>query len=191
MIKFTFGDTLLNGLRTLLTDEGVEKALESAIEFYNWYVEKEGKAPSGFYCSFAGDEPKDFKDGTSYYDAKFIYKVMPYSFTFAVDVEDLVFEESPKKVEFDTPYTIDEFFCKDLEGAKGASVIVMFKDECYSEYFHHPDIMIGQICCDSDGYYYVRIYGTGDYNYNIYKDEVHQGCKIMIPSRRTFFTDEE
>lgn len=54
MIKFTFGENLLNGLRPLLTDEGIEKAIESALEHYNWYTEKYGKAPNGFYCSFTG-----------------------------------------------------------------------------------------------------------------------------------------
>lgn len=40
MIKFTFGHRIREGLGLLLTEEGLEKALESVIETYNWHLER-------------------------------------------------------------------------------------------------------------------------------------------------------
>lgn len=184
MIKFTFGRKLLEGLGGLLTEEGLEKALESAIETYNWHVEKEGRAPSDFYCSVSGANPSYFRDNTAFYDAKFIYEVMPYSFTFSVKCEDLIFEDA-EGVEYDKPYRLEEFFSKDLSGVEGACVLVMFDpvDES-AECFCRPDLMIGQILpdwSDRDNKYFIRVFGS--YEYDIYEDEVHEGCRIMLPSR--------
>jgi hypothetical protein len=184
MIKFTFGHRLREGLGLFLTEEGLEKALESAIEAYNWYIEKYGKAPIDFYCSFSGGNQSYFKSNTAFYDAKFIYEVMPYSFAFNVNVEDLIFEDK-EGVEYDKPYKIGEFFSKDLSGVEGACVLVMFDsvDES-AEFFCRPDLMIGQIlsdCSDRDNKYFIRVFGS--YEYDIYEDEVHEGCRIMLPSR--------
>lgn len=191
MTKFTFGPKLREGLGLLLTDEGLEKALESAIEYYNWYIEKEGKEPRGFYCSISGDK-RHFKSNTAYYDARFIYEVMPYSFTFDVNVEDLIFEDA-EVVEYDKPYSIGEFLSKDLSGVSGACVLVMFNpDDESTECFCRPDLMIGQILfdlSDSDNKYFIRVFGY--YKYDIYKDEVHEGCRIMLPSRRNLLKEHE
>lgn len=191
MTKFTFGPKLREGLGLLLTDEGLEKALESAIEHYNWYIEKEGKEPRGFYCSISGDK-RHFKSNTAYYDARFIYEVMPYSFTFDVNVEDLIFEDS-EVVEYDKPYSIEEFLSKDLSGVGGSCVLVMFDpmDES-TECFCRPDLMIGQILpdwSDRDNKYFIRVFGS--YEYDIYEDEVHEGCRIMLPSRRNLLKGHE
>lgn len=192
MTKFTFGPKLREGLGLLLTDEGLEKALESAIEHYNWYIEKEGKEPRGFYCSISGDK-RHFKSNTAYYDARFIYEVMPYSFTFDVNVEDLIFEDA-EVVEYDKPYSIGEFLSKDLSGVGGACVLVMFDpdDDESTECFCRPDLMIGQILFDwsgSDNKYFIRVFGS--YEYDIYEDEVHEGCRVMLPSRRNLLKEHE
>jgi hypothetical protein len=191
MTKFTFGPKLREGLGLLLTDEGLEKALESAIEHYNWYIEKEGKEPRGFYCSISGDK-RHFKSNTAYYDARFIYEVMPYSFTFDVNVEDLIFEDS-EVVEYDKPYSIEEFLSKDLSGVGGACVLVMFDPDGQSaECFCRPDLMIGQILfdwSDSENKYFIRVFGS--YEYDIYEDEVHEGCRVMLPSRRNLLKEHE
>lgn len=185
MIKFTFGHKIREGLGLLLTEEGLEKALESAIETYNWYIEKDGKAPSGFYCSFSGGNQSYFKSNTAFYDAKFIYEVVPYSFTFNVNVEDLIFEDK-EGVEYDKPYRLEEFFSKDLSDVEGACVIVMFDpvDES-TECFFRPDLMIGQILpdwSDSDNKYFIRVNGHS-YVYDIHSDEFSEECKVMLPSR--------
>lgn len=192
MIKFTFGHRLREGLGLILTDEGLEKALESAIEAYNWHIEKEGKAPSDFYCSFAGNDKKDFKSNTFFYDAKFLYGVMPYSFTFYVDVKDLIFEDK-EGVEYDKPYSLEEFFNKDLSGVEGACVLVMFKDSSHaeaSECFCRPDLLVGQILNYQDGDYFIRV--NGHYNdYDIHSNEFSEACKVMLPSRSNLLKGHE
>lgn len=182
MIKFTFGRKLLEGLGGLLTEEGLEKALESAIETYNWQIEKYGKAPTDFYCSFAGGDKKDFKNTTTFYDAKFIYGVMPYSFTFYVKDKDLIFEDA-EGVEYDKPYRLEEFFSKDLSGVEGACVLVMFKgDYEASECFCRPDLLVGQILSCQDDDYFIRVNGHSSV-YDIYNNEFSEDCKVMLPSR--------
>lgn len=182
MIKFTFGTKLREGLGGLLTEEGIEKALESAIEHYNWHLEKYGEAPIDFYCSFAGSDKKDFKNTTAFYDAKFIYGVMPYSFTFYVNVEDLIFEDKGC-VEYDKPYGLEEFFSKDLSGVEGACVLVMFMgDYEASECFCRPDLLVGQILSCQDDDYFIRVNGHVSV-YDIHSDEFCEECKVMLPSR--------
>lgn len=182
MIKFTFGHKILEGLGLLLTEEGLEKALESAIEHYNWHLEKYGKAPTDFYCSFAGSDKKDFKNTTAFYDAKFIYGVMPYSFTFYVKDKDLIFEDK-EGVEYDKPYRLEEFFSKDLSGVEGACVLVMFKgDYEASECFCRPDLLVGQILSCQDDAYFIRVNGHSSV-YDIYSNEFSEECKVMLPSR--------
>lgn len=189
MTKFTFGHKLREGLGLLLTDEGLEKALESAIEHYNWYLEKEGKAPSGFYCSISGDK-RHFKSNTAYYDARFIYEVMPYSFTFNVNVEDLIFEDK-EGVEYDKPYRIEEFFSKDLSGVEGACVLVMFKgDYEASECFCRPDLLVGQILSYQDDDYFIRVNGHSSV-YDIHSNEFSEECKVMLPSRSNLLKEHE
>lgn len=189
MTKFTFGHKLREGLGLLLTDEGLEKALESAIEHYDWYIAKDGKAPSGFYCSVSGDK-RYFKSNTSYYDAKFIYEVMPYSFTFNVNVEDLIFEDK-EGVEYDKPYRIEEFFSKDLSGVEGACVLVMFKGDFEaSECFFRPDLMVGQILSHQDDDYFIRVNGH-NYVYDIHSNEFSEACKVMLPSRSNLLKEHE
>lgn len=182
MIKFTFGSNLRNGLGLLLTDEGLEKALNAAIEHYNWYVEKEGRAPSDFYCSVSGANPSYFRANTAFYDAKFIYEVMPYSFTFSVKCEDLIFEDK-EGVEYDKPYRLEEFFSKDLSGVEGACVLVMFKgDYEASECFCRPDLLVGQILSCQDDDYFIRVNGHSSV-YDIHSNEFSDGCRVMLPSR--------
>lgn len=189
MTKFTFGSNLRDGLGLLLTDEGLEKALESAIEHYNWYIEKEGKAPSGFYCSVSGDK-RYFKNNTAFYDAKFIYEVMPYSFTFNVNVEDLIFEDK-EGVEYDKPYGLEEFFSKDLSGVEGACVLVMFKgDYEASECFCRPDLLVGQILSYQTDDYFIRVNGHSCV-YDIHSNEFSEECKIMLPSRSNLLKEHE
>lgn len=190
MIKFTFGRRILEGLGLLLTEEGLEKALESAIEHYNWHLEKYGKAPTDFYCSFAGSDKKDFKNTTAFYDAKFIYGVMPYSFTFYVKDKDLIFEDK-EGVEYDKPYRLEEFFSKDLSGVEGACVLVMFKgDYEASECFCRPDLLVGQILsCQDDGYF-IRVNGHSSV-YDIYSNEFSEDCKVMLPSRSNLLKERE
>lgn len=189
MTKFTFGHKLREGLGLLLTDEGLEKALESAIEHYNWYLEKEGKAPSGFYCSISGDK-RHFKSNTSYYDARFIYEVMPYSFTFDVNVEDLIFEDK-EGVEYDKPYRLEEFFNKDLSGVEGACVLVMFKGDFEaSECFCRPDLLVGQILSHQDDDYFIRVNGHSCV-YDIHSNEFSEECKVMLPSRSNLLKEHE
>lgn len=190
MIKFTFGDNLRNGLGLLLTEEGLEKALESAIEHYNWHLEKYGKAPTDFYCSFAGSDKKDFKNTTAFYDAKFIYGVMPYSFTFYVKDKDLIFEDK-EGVEYDKPYRLEEFFSKDLSGVEGACVLVMFKgDYEASECFCRPDLLVGQILSCQDDAYFIRVNGHSSV-YDIYSNEFSEECKVMLPSRSNLLKENE
>ena len=190
MIKFTFGRNLREGLGPLLTDEGLEKALESAIETYNWHLEKYGKAPIDFYCSFAGCDKKDFKNTTAFYDAKFIYGVMPYSFTFYVKCEDLLFEDK-EGVEYDKTYSLEKFFSKDLSGVEGACVLVMFAgDYEASECFCRPDLLIGQIMSHKDDDYFIRVNGYTSY-YDIHSDEFSEECKVMLPSRSSLFNVPE
>lgn len=189
MTKFTFGSKLREGLGLLLTDEGLEKALESAIEHYNWYLEKEGKAPSGFYCSISGDK-RYFKSNTAYYDARFIYEVIPYSFTFDVDVKDLIFEDK-EGVEYDKPYRLEEFFSKDLSGVEGACVLVMFKgDYEASECFCRPDLLVGQILSYQDDDYFIRVNGHSCV-YDIHSNEFSEECKVMLPSRSNLLKEHE
>lgn len=189
MTKFTFGHKLREGLGLLLTDEGLEKALESAIEHYNWYLEKEGKAPSGFYCSISGDK-RHFKSNTAYYYARFIYEVMPYSFTFDVNVEDLIFEDK-EGVEYDKPYRLEEFFSKDLSGVEGACVLVMFKGDCEaSECFCRPDLLVGQILSCQDDDYFIRVNGHSSV-YDIHSNEFSGECKVMLPSRSNLLKEHE
>lgn len=189
MIKFTFGHKLREGLGLLLTDEGLEKALESAIETYNWYTEKDGKAPSGFYCSLSGDK-RHFKSNTAFYDAKFIYEVMPYSFTFNVNVEDLIFEDK-EGVEYDKPYRIEEFFSKDLSGVEGACVLVMFKGDFEAlECFCRPDLLVGQILSYKDDDYFIRVNGHSCV-YDIHSNEFSEECKVMLPSRSNLLKEHE
>lgn len=190
MIKFTFGHKLREGLGLLLTDEGLEKALESAIEAYNWRIEKEGKAPSDFYCSFAGNDKKDFKSNTFFYDSKFIYGVMPYSFTFYVKDKDLIFEDK-EGVEYDKPYRLEEFFSKDLSGVEGACVLVMFKGDFEaSECFCRPDLLVGQILSNQGGDYFIRVNGH-HYEYDIHSDELSEECKVMLPSRSNLLKEHK
>lgn len=190
MIKFTFGTKLREGLGGLLTEEGIEKALESAIEHYNWHIEKYGKAPTDFYCSFAGSDKTDFKNTTAFYDAKFIYGVMPYSFTFYVNVEDLIFEDKGC-VEYDKPYELEEFFSKDLSGVEGACVLVMFMgDYGASECFCRPDLLVGQILSYQDDDYFIRVNGHVSI-YDIHSDEVSEECKVMLPSRSNLLKEHE
>lgn len=192
MIKFTFGRKILEGLGLLLTEEGLERALESAIEHYNWHLEKYGKAPTDFYCSFAGSDKKDFKNTTAFYDAKFIYGVMPYSFTFYVKREDLIFEDKGG-VEYDKPYRLEEFFSKDLSGVEGACVLVMFKDSAHaeaSECFCRPDLLIGQILSCQDDDYFIRVNGHSSV-YDIYSNEFSEDCKVMLPSRSNLLKERE
>ena len=190
MIKFTFGNNLRNGLGLLLTDEGLEKALESAIETYNWYIEKDGKAPSGFYCSFSGGNQSYFKSNTAFYDAKFIYEVMPYSFTFNVNVKDLIFEDK-EGVEYDKPYRLEEFISKDLSDVVGACVLVMFKGDFEaSECFCRPDLLVGQILSYQDDDYFIRVNGHSCV-YDIHSDEVSEECKVMLPSRSNLLKEHE
>lgn len=190
MIKFTFGHKIREGLGLLLTEEGLEKALESAIETYNWHIEKYGKAPIDFYCSFAGCDKKDFKNTTAFYDAKFIYGVMPYSFTFYVKDKDLIFEDE-EGVEYDKPYSIDEFLSKDLSGVEGACVLVMFKGDFEaSECFCRPDLLVGQILsCQGDDYF-IRVNGHSCV-YDIHSDEFSEECKVMLPSRSNLLKEHE
>lgn len=190
MIKFTFGRKILEGLGLLLTEEGLEKALESAIEHYNWHIEKYGKAPTDFYCSFAGSDKKDFKNTTAFYDAKFIYGVMPYSFTFYVKDKDLIFEDK-EGVEYDKPYRLEEFFSKDLSGVEGACVLVMFKgDYEASECFCRPDLLVGQILSCQDDDYFIRVNGHSCV-YDIHSDEFSEECKVMLPSRSNLLKEHE
>lgn len=190
MIKFTFGHKILEGLGLLLTEEGLEKALESAIEHYNWHLEKYGKAPTDFYCSFAGSDKKDFKNTTAFYDAKFIYGVMPYSFTFYVKDKDLIFEDK-EGVEYDKPYRLEEFFSKDLSGVEGACVLVMFKgDYEASECFCRPDLLVGQILSCQDDDYFIRVNGHSCV-YDIHSDEFSEECKVMLPSRSNLLKEHE
>lgn len=190
MIKFTFGSNLRNGLGLLLTDEGLEKALNAAIEHYNWYVEKEGRAPSDFYCSVSGANPSYFRANTAFYDAKFIYEVMPYSFTFSVKCEDLIFEDA-EGVEYDKPYRLEEFFSKDLSGVEGACVLVMFKgDYEASECFCRPDLLVGQILSCKDDDYFIRVNGHSSV-YDIYSNEFSEDCKVMLPSRSNLLKEHE
>lgn len=190
MIKFTFGCKILEGLGLLLTEEGLEKALESAIEHYNWHLEKYGKAPTDFYCSFAGSDKKDFKNTTAFYDAKFIYGVMPYSFTFYVKDKDLIFEDA-EGVEYDKPYRLEEFFSKDLSGVEGACVLVMFKgDYEASECFCRPDLLVGQILSCQDDDYFIRVNGHSCV-YDIHSDEFSEECKVMLPSRSNLLKEHE
>lgn len=190
MIKFTFGHKIREGLGLLLTEEGLEKALESAIEHYNWHLEKYGKAPSDFYCSFSGSDKKDFKNTTAFYDAKFIYGVMPYSFTFYVKDKDLIFEV-PEGVEYDKTYSLEKFFSKDLSGVEGASVLVMFEgDYEASECFCRPDLLIGQVMSHQGGDYFIRVHGYSQ-EYDIHSDEVSNDCKVMLPSRSNLFNVPE
>lgn len=190
MIKFTFGRKLREGLGLLLTEEGLEKALESAIETYNRYIEKDGKAPSGFYCTLSGGNQSYFKSNTAFYDAKFIYDVMPYSFTFNVNVDDLIFEDK-EGVEYDKPYRLEEFFSKDLSGVEGACVLVMFEGDCEaSECFCRPDLLVGQILSNKDDDYFIRVNGH-HYEYDIHSDEVSEECKVMLPSRSSLFNVPE
>lgn len=190
MIKFTFGHKILEGLGLLLTEEGLEKALESAIEHYNWHLEKYGKAPTDFYCSFAGSDKKDFKNTTAFYDAKFIYGVMPYSFTFYVKDKDLIFEDK-EGVEYDKPYRLEEFFSKDLSGVEGACVLVMFKgDYEASECFCRPDLLVGQILSCQDDAYFIRVNGHSCV-YDIHSDEFSEECKVMLPSRSNLLKENE
>lgn len=190
MIKFTFGHRLREGLGLLLTEEGLEKALESAIETYNWHIEKYGKAPIDFYCSFAGCDKKDFKSNTFFYDAKFIYGVMPYSFTFYVKDKDLIFEDK-EGVEYDKPYMLEEFFGKDLSGVEGACVLVMFKGDFEaSECFCRPDLLVGQILSNKGGDYFIRVNGH-HYEYDIHSDELSEECKVMLPSRSNLLKEHE
>lgn len=190
MIKFTFGHKIREGLGLLLTEEGLEKALESAIEHYNWHLEKYGKAPTDFYCSFAGSDKKDFKNTTAFYDAKFIYGVMPYSFTFYVKDKDLIFEDK-EGVEYDKPYRLEEFFSKDLSGVEGACVLVMFKgDYEASECFCRPDLLVGQILSCQDDDYFIRVNGHSSV-YDIYSNEFSEDCKVMLPSRSNLLKERE
>lgn len=190
MTKFTFGHKLREGLGLLLTDEGLEKALESAIETYNWYIEKDLKAPSAFYCSLDGVDKKYFKNTTAFYDAKFIYEVMPYSFTFNVNVEDLIFE-GKEGVEYDKPYRLEEFFSKDLSGVEGACVLVMFKgDSEASECFCRPDLLVGQILSHQDDDYFIRVNGHSCV-YDIHSNEFSDECRIMLPSRSNLLKEHE
>lgn len=190
MIKFTFGHKIREGLGLLLTEEGLEKALESAIEAYNWHIEKYGKAPIDFYCSFAGNDKKDFKNTTAFYDAKFIYGVMPYSFTFYVKDEDLIFEDK-EGVEYDKPYRLEEFFSKDLSGVEGACVLVMFKgDYEASEFFCRPDLLVGQILSYQDDDYFIRVNGHSGV-YDIHSDEFSEECEVMLPSRSNLLKEHE
>lgn len=192
MIKFTFGRKIREGLGLLLTEEGLEKALESAIETYNWYIEKDGKAPSGFYCILSGGKQSYFNNTTAFYDAKFIYEVMPYSFTFNVNVEDLIFEDK-EGVEYDKPYRLEEFFSKDLSGVEGACVLVMFKDSAHaeaSECFCRPDLLVGQILSHKDDDYFIRVNGHS-YVYDIHSDEFSEECKVMLPSRSNLLKEHE
>lgn len=190
MVKFTFGRKLLEGLGGLLTEEGLEKALEAAIEHYNWHIEKYGKAPTDFYCSFAGSDKKDFKNTTAFYDAKFIYGVMPYSFTFSVKDKDLIFEDK-EGVEYDKPYRLEEFFSKDLSGVEGACVLVMFKgDYEASECFCRPDLLVGQILSCQDDDYFIRVNGHSGV-YDIYSNEFSEDCKVMLPSRSNLLKERE
>lgn len=189
MIKFTFGHKIREGLGLLLTDEGLEKALESAIETYNWHIEKYGKAPIDFYCSVSGDK-RYFKNTTAFYDAKFIYEVMPYSFTFNVNVEDLIFEDA-EGVEYDKPYRLEEFFSKDLSGVEGACVLVMFKgDYEASECFCRPDLLVGQILSCQDDDYFIRVNGHSSV-YDIHSNEFSEECKVMLPSRSNLLKEHE
>lgn len=190
MIKFTFGRKIIEGLGGLLTEEGLEKALESAIETYNWRIEKDGKAPRSFYCSFSGGNQRYFKSNTAFYDAKFIYEVMPYSFTFNVNAEDLIFEDK-EGVEYDKPYRLEEFFSKDLSGVEGACVLVMFKgDYEASECFCRPDLLVGQILsCQGDDYF-IRVNGHSSV-YDIYSNEFSEDCKVMLPSRSNLLKEHE
>lgn len=189
MTKFTFGHKLREGLGLLLTDEGLEKALESAIEHYDWYIEKDGKAPSGFYCSVSGDK-RYFKNTTAFYDAMFIYEVMPYSFTFNVNVEDLIFEDK-EGVEYDKPYRLEEFFSKDLSGVDGACVLVMFKGDFEaSECFFRPDLLVGQILSHQDDDYFIRVNGHSCV-YDIHSNEFSEECKVMLPSRSNLLKEHE
>lgn len=192
MIKFTFGRKIREGLGLLLTDEGLEKALESAIEHYNWHIEKYGKTPIEFYCTVSGDNQSYFKSNTTFYDAKFIYEVMPYSFTFNVNVEDLIFEDK-EGVEYDKPYRLEEFFNKDLSGVEGACVLVMFKDSSHaeaSECFCRPDLLVGQILKYQDDDYLIRV--NGHYNdYDIHSNEFSEDCKVMLPSRSNLLKEHE
>ena len=191
MSKFTFGSKLREGLGLILTDEGLEKALESAIEHYNWYIEKEGKEPSGFYCSISGDK-RNFKSNTAYYDARFIYGVMPYSFTFDVNVKDLIFE-GKEGVEYDKPYRLEEFFNKDLSGVEGACVLVMFKDSAHaeaSECFCRPDLLVGQIMSYQDDDYFIRVNGHSCV-YDIHSNEFSEECKVMLPSHSNLLKEHE
>lgn len=190
MIKFTFGSKIREGLGSLLTEEGLEKALEAAIEHYNWHLEKYGKAPIDFYCSFSGSDKKDFKNTTAFYDAKFIYGVMPYSFTFYVKDKDLIFEDK-EGVEYDKPYRLEEFFSKDLSGVEGACVLVMFKgDYEASECFCRPDLLVGQILSCQDDDYFIRVNGHSSV-YDIYSNEFSEDCKVMLPSRSNLLKERE
>lgn len=189
MIKFTFGHKIREGLGLLLTEEGLEKALESAIEHYNWHLEKYGKAPIEFYCSLSGDK-RHFKSNTAFYDAKFIYEVMPYSFTFNVNAEDLIFEDK-EGVEYDKPYRLEEFFSKDLSGVEGACVLVMFKGDLEaSECFCRPDLLVGQIMSYQEDDYFIRVNGHSCV-YDIHSDELSEACKVMLPSRSNLLKEHE
>lgn len=190
MIKFTFGSKIREGLGSLLTEEGLEKALEAAIEHYNWHLEKYGKAPIDFYCSFAGSDKKDFRNTTAFYDAKFIYEVMPYSFTFYVKDKDLIFEDK-EGVEYDKTYSLEKFFSKDLSGVEGACVLVMFKgDYEASECFCRPDLLVGQILSYQDDDYFIRVNGHSSV-YDIHSKEFSEECKVMLPSRSSLFNVPE
>lgn len=190
MIKFTFGHKIREGLCLLLTEEGLEKALESAIETYNWHIEKYGKAPIDFYCSFAGCDKKDFKNTTAYYDAKFIYGVTPYSFTFYVKCEDLLFEDK-EGVEYDKTYSLEKFLSKDLSGVEGACVLVMFAgDYEASECFCRPDLLVGQILSYQTDDYFIRVNGHSGV-YDIHSNEFSEECKVMLPSRSNLLKEHE
>ena len=52
--------------------------------------------------------------------------------------------------------------------------------------------MIGQILpdwSDRDNKYFIRVFGS--YEYDIYEDEVHEGCRIMLPSRSNLLKEHK
>ena len=138
----------------------------------------------------SGAKPSYFRANTAFYDAKFIYEVMPYSFTFSVKCEDLIFEDK-EGVEYDKPYRLEEFFSKDLSGVEGACVLVMFKgDYEASECFCRPDLLVGQILsCQGDDYF-IRVNGHSSV-YDIYSNEFSEDCKVMLPSRSNLLKEHE
>lgn len=183
MIKFKFNTNLVNGLGNILSTEGIRKATEVAIDYYNWYRNKHGTAPKDFYCSFHAEE-QYFKEGTGYYEAQFVYEVLPYLFTFSVEVKDLIFIEGGE-VEANKAYDFHEFFAKDLDKVECAVAFLMFDYGREVKHFTRTDLWVGTVMFDIDGEPYIHVNNDLD----VFEQDNYEDCKIMVPSREYLMKD--